>query len=227
MKTTAGSSILSIVLIASLLSATAPGVFAQSAIKAPRNKREFVAKSHAEWTALNFTGPCGGASSAGGVISNACAEAAIEQTASECGGSARFFERSSTSWQVVNLLMILASAGFTAVGASTTIANARLFATLGGTTGLGAITTTINANSSADAAGLTAVNTTLANFLIFLKSGVVPGAIVQQPAPSATDGTGATGPSGAGNTAPDNATIYKFAPVFAAQCEAAATSSGK
>jgi hypothetical protein len=29
------------------------------------------------------------------------------------------------------------------------------------------------------------------------------------------------------NTAPDNATIYKFAPVFAAQCEAAATSSGK
>jgi hypothetical protein len=200
-----GCSILSIVLIAS------PGVFAQSATKAPRNKREFVAKSHAEWTALNFTGPCGDASSAG-VISNACAEAAIVQTASECGGSARFFERSSRTWQVVNLLMILASAGFTAVGASTTIANARTFATLGGTTGLGAVTTTINANSSADAAGLTAVNTTLANFLIFLKSGVVPGAIAPQPASSA---------------APDNAAIYKFAPVFAAQCEAAATSSGK
>jgi hypothetical protein len=123
--------------------------------------------------------------------------------------------------------MILASAGFTAVGASTTIANARLFSTLGGTTGLGSITTTINANSSADAAGLTAVNTTLANFLIFLKSGVVPGAIAPQPTPSATDGTGATAPPGAGNTSPDNATIYKFAPVFAAQCEAAATSSGK
>jgi hypothetical protein len=115
--------------------------------------------------------------------------------------------------------MILASAGFTAVGASTTIANARLFSTLGGTTGLGAITTTINANSSADAAGLTAVNTTLANFLIFLKSGVVPGAIAPPPAPGATEP--------AVNTAPDNATIYKFAPVFAAQCEAAATSSGK
>jgi hypothetical protein len=227
MKPTGVSSILSIALIAALLSVTAPGVFAQSATKAPRNKREFVAKSHAEWTALNFTGPCSGASSAGGVISNACAEAAIEQTASECGGSARFFERSSTSWQVVNLLMILASAGFTAVGASTTIANARLFATLGGTTGLGAVTTTINANSSADAAGLSAVNTTLANFLIFLKSGIVPGALNPQPASSATDGTGATGPTGAGNTAPDNATIYKFAPVFAAQCEAAATSSGK
>jgi hypothetical protein len=219
MKPTGGSSKLSIVLIVSLLSATAPGVFAQSTTKAPRNKREFVAKSHAEWSALNFTGPCSGASSAGGVISNACAEAAIEQTASECGGSARFFERSSTSWQVVNLLMILASAGFTAVGASTNIANARLFSALGGTTGLGAITTTINANSSADAAGLTAVNTTLSNFLIFLKSGIVPGAIAPQPAPSAMEA--------AVNTAPDNATIYKFAPVFAAQCEAAATSSGK
>jgi hypothetical protein len=208
-----GSSILSIVLIAS------PCVFAQSTTKAPRNKREFVARSHAEWTALNFTGPCGGASSAGGVISNACAEAAIEQTASECGGSARFFERSSTTWQVVNLLMILASAGFTAVGASTTIANARTLATLGGTTGLGAVTTTIHANSSADAAGLAAVNTTLANFLIFLKSGIVPGAINAQPA------SGVTEPAVA--AAPDNATIYKFAPVFAAQCEAAATSSGK
>jgi len=147
------------------------------------------------------------------VISNACAEAAIEQTASECGGSARFFQRSSTTWQVVNLLMIVASAGFTAVGASTTIANARLFSTLGGTTGLGAITTTINANSSADAAGLAAVNTALANFLIFLKSGIVPGTVNPQPASA--------------NAAPDNATIYKFAPVFAAQCEAAATSSGK
>jgi hypothetical protein len=29
------------------------------------------------------------------------------------------------------------------------------------------------------------------------------------------------------NTPPDNATIYKFAPVFAAQCEAAATGLGE
>jgi len=203
------STVLPLLLIAALLTTSSSHTFAQTprGAPAPRNKRQFVANNKAAWQALN-TGVCDGATT-----SDACAQASIVLAATECGGSARFFQRANTTWQVVNLLMILASAGFTAVGASTTIASARLFATLGGTTGLGAITTTINANASGDVAGLTVVNTTLTNFLIFLKTGAIPGVAPGAPA--------------AGNTPPDNATIYKFAPLFGSQCEAAATSSGK
>jgi hypothetical protein len=64
-------------------------------------------------------------------------------------------------------------------------------------------------------AGVVSINTTLANFLVFLKTGNVPGA-TQQSAQQQQ----------AGSTPPDE-TIYKFAPVFAAQCEAAATGSSK
>jgi hypothetical protein len=177
--------------------------------KATRNKRQFVSTNKKDWNIISSR--CSGAT-----ITDSCAQAAIVKTTTECGGSARFFQRSSTAWQITNLVLILSSAAFTAVGASTTIANAKIFSTLGGTTGLGATTTTINANASADQTGLASVNTTLANFLTFLKTGAVPGESTQQ------------GAAAAANTPPDNATIFKLAPVFAAQCEAAATgSSGK
>lgn len=196
-----------IVLVITVQLATPTHSFAKTDSTSPapatKNKRQFVANNKKAWDDLAATAGCTGTT-----ITDACAQTAIVLVSTECGGSARFFQRASTTWQVVNLSLILASAAFTAVGASTTIANAKIFSTLGGTTGLGATTTTINANSAGDQTGLTSVNTTLANFLTFLKTGAVPGAA-------------ATG----GGSAPDNATIYKFAPVFAAQCEAAATAS--
>jgi len=205
--TSSMSAVISILVVGSLIATLPCDGFAQAVSshpKATRNKRQFVANNKAEWEAL-AKGAC-----SGDTVTDACAHAVIVQVATECGGSARFFQRATTTWQIVNLGLILASAAFTAVGASTTIANAKIYSTLGGTTGLGAVTTTINANAASDQTGLSAVNTTLTNFLAFLKTGVVPG---QQ-----------AGAAGAG-TPPDNATIYKLAPVFAGQCEAAATGS--
>src|ERR1700733_440693 len=232
---------LSALLIGSLLASFSIDALAQQPAgtgspprPAPRSNRQWVANNKQAWANLNSDGGiCSGAT-----VSNACAQASIVLASSVCGGSARFFQRANTTWQIVNLTLILASAAFTAVGASTTIANAKLFATLGGTTGLGAVTTTINANASGDSAGITSVNTTLSNFLIFLKTGTVPGALPPQannPPPPANPQTPGDPPpanppanqQNAGNSPPDNATIYKFAPVFAAQCEAAAVGLGK
>ena len=180
--------------------------------KAPSNKSKWIAQNKRVW--YSITSSCSGAQ-----ISDQCAQAAIVQTTTVCGASGKYFQRATTRWKVANIVLILASAAFTAVGASTTIANAKIFATLGGTTGLGAVTTTLNANASADSAGITAVNTTLANFLVFLRTGSVPGAPATTPAGQGGGG----GPQTL--TPPDNATIFKLAPVFAAECEAAATSS--
>ncbi|HTB11155.1 MAG TPA: hypothetical protein VK752_06280 [Bryobacteraceae bacterium] len=193
-------------LLITFLLAFPGGAFAQTTPKFTKNKRQFVANNADAWKVLAATPGC-----MANPVTDACAQGAIVRVTTECGASALFFQRANTTWQIVNLGLILASAAFTAVGASTTIANAKIFSTLGGTTGLGATTTTINANSTGDQTGLASVNTTLAAFLTFLKTGAVPGA--------AAAGAGA---------APDNPTIYKLAPVFAAQCEAAATgSSGK
>lgn len=66
---------------------------------------------------------------------------------------------------------------------------------------MGAVTTTINANVAGDQAGLNAVNTTLANFLKYVQTG------------------------GPGNTRAANIDIYMSAPLYAAQCSAAANAS--
>jgi len=102
---------------------------------------------------------------------------------------------------VLGFSLVIASAAFTAVGASTTIADAKVFSTLGGTTGLGAATSLIAANTAGDQAGLASVNTTLGNFLKFVQTG------------------------GANNAPPCNKDIYKSAPLYAAQCAAAANAS--
>jgi hypothetical protein len=94
----------------------------------------------------------------------------------------------------------MASAAFTGIGASTTIASAKVWSTLGGTTGLGAATASANANVTSDQVGIASVNTTLTNFTTYIQ----------------------TGKNG---NPPAAADIFKIAPLYGAQCMAAATSS--
>ena len=130
-----------------------------------------------------------------------CAQAAIAEVSTECSIAGKFFKKDTKKWEWINFALIMSSAAFTAVGASATIANAKVFSTLGGTTGLGAVTTTINANAASDQAGLAAVNTVLQNFLKFVQTG---------------------GPS---NGAATDDSILKAAPVYASQCSLAANAS--
>lgn len=92
-----------------------------------------------------------------------CAQAAVLEASSECGDSAKFFRRGSDTWQWIGFILVLVSAASTAVGASATISNSKIWSTLGGTTGLGAVTTTINSNATADQNAVTSVNATLDN----------------------------------------------------------------
>jgi hypothetical protein len=132
---------------------------------------------------------------------DACAQAAIVEVSVECGASAKFFKKDTKIWQWISFSMVVASASFTAVGASTTISNAKVFSTLGGTTGLGAVTSTVNANVAGDQTGLATVNTALGNFLKYVQTG------------------------GTNNQPPANDLVYKSAPLYAAQCSAAANGS--
>jgi L-cystine uptake protein TcyP (sodium:dicarboxylate symporter family) len=134
-------------------------------------------------------------------VNDACAQAAIEEASIECSVAAKFFKRDTKVWQVLGFALVIASAGFTGVGASATLANAKIFSTLGGTTGLGAVTSTVQSNVSSDQTGISSVNTTLSNLLTYVQKG---------------------GPNGA---APSDADIYRSAPIYAAQCAAAATGS--
>ena len=93
-----------------------------------------------------------------------CAQAAVLETSTICGDSAKFFKRGSETWKWIGFTMVLVSAASTAVGASTTIANAKIWSTLGGTTGLGAVTTSVNSNITTDQNALAAINATLASF---------------------------------------------------------------
>jgi hypothetical protein len=119
----------------------------------------------------------------------------------ECSASAKFFKKDTRVWNIISFSMVLASAAFTAVGASSTLANAKIFSTLGGTTGLGAVTAAANTNVSADQGGLAALNTVNSTFLKFVQTG----------------GTN-SGPA-------DNVLVYKSAPIYALQCTAAANAS--
>jgi hypothetical protein len=90
-----------------------------------------------------------------------CAQAAVLEASVECGEAAKFFRKGSETWQWISFSLILASAASTAVGASTTVANSKIWSTLGGTTGIGAVTTTANSNVSADQNAIVSVNTIL------------------------------------------------------------------
>jgi hypothetical protein len=128
-----------------------------------------------------------------------CAAAAIVLASGQCAISAQQFTKSATGWRFVDFTLIVVSAVSTAVGASTTIANSKVWSTLGGTTGIGAATTAASSFSTADQGGITAVGTTLSAFKTFL--------------------------AGTNGNPPSALQIYENAPIYAAQCEAAAAAS--
>lgn len=134
-------------------------------------------------------------------VNDACAQAAIVEVTAECGADAQLFTKDVKVWKWIGFALVVASAGFTGVGASATLANAKIYSTLGGATGLGAVTTGINSNVTTDQGGLTTLNTVLTNFLTYVQTG------------------------GANKGAPDAPSIYRSAPVYAAQCAAAANGS--
>lgn len=90
-----------------------------------------------------------------------CAQAAVLEASTECGQSAKFFKKGSQTWQWIGFALIMVSAASTAVGASATVSNSKIWSTLGGTTGLGAVTTTVNSNATSDQNAVVAVNATL------------------------------------------------------------------
>ncbi len=206
-----GHSSTALVLIPALLAGFSNDAFAQEAQNAQavalaslaqalkrtrpeKTKGDFSANNDQVWSSL--LAACGTET-----ITNACANAAIFAASGECEASAKFFKKSTTRWQVVSLVITLASAAFTGVGASTTIANTKIFSTLGGTTALGAVGATINANATGDQTGLAAVNSTLAKLQTFaLGTGTPP-------------------------TAPAANVIFTQARMYGAQCAAAANGS--
>jgi hypothetical protein len=131
-----------------------------------------------------------------------CAQAAVAEVNLECTESSKFFRKGSTTWTWINFAMIVSSAVFTGVGASTTIANAKVFSTLGASTALGSVATTATTNSTADQGWLLAINSTLDSFLKFVQAG------------------------GANGVPADNDLIYKSSPIYAAKCTSAASSTG-
>lgn len=125
-----------------------------------------------------------------------CAQAAVLESSTECGDAAKFFRKGSETWQWIGFALVIVSAASTAVGASATVSNAKIWSTLGGTTGLGAVTTNVNSNVTADQNALNSVNSTLDN----LNTAVT------------TDGT-------------DYNKIYLTAAIYANKCAAIANSS--
>jgi hypothetical protein len=131
-----------------------------------------------------------------------CAQASVAEVNLECTESSKFFKKGSNTWTWINFGLIISSSVFTGLGASTTLANAKVFSTLGGSTALGSVATTATTNSNTDQGGLLAINSTLDSFLKFIQTG-------------AKDG----GPA-------DADLIYISAPIYAAKCTSAASSTG-
>ena len=128
-----------------------------------------------------------------GSISDQCAAAAVSMASNECSASAKFLKKDAKSWEYLNIGLLIAYATFTGIGASPTLANAKIWSTLGGTTGLGAVTSTVNSNVSSDQIGLISINTALNDFIMFVTMGATKGvsapALVTAPSASGTVGT--------------------------------------
>jgi hypothetical protein len=121
----------------------------------------FVAKQQKDsndWQKLISSGePCDSSKTLG----SGCAAAAIALASQQCSTDSRFFQRQKIGYSRFSLFLILLSAGFTGVGASSTIANAKIYSTLGGTTGIGAATTAVNSDATADQNSLSAISTAI------------------------------------------------------------------
>jgi hypothetical protein len=130
-------------------------------------------------------------------VTDACAAAAVATAAQQCSADATFFKHKVSKFQNLGLWLVLLSAAFTGVGASSTIANAKVYSTLGGTTGIGAATTQVNSDISSDQTALNGINSALS---------ALEKLVTQSPAPTPL-------------------AIYESAPLYAAQCDAAASTS--
>lgn len=133
----------------------------------------------------------------GPAVSDQCAAAAVMMASNQCSASAKFLRKDAKSWQYLSIGLLLASAAFTGVGSAATIAGSttvpKAFSTLGGATGLGAVTSSVNANVSSDQTGLTAINSTLNQFITYVTTGAAKGAAA---APAIASGLVASGTVG-------------------------------
>jgi len=167
-----------------------------------KNKADFQTNNEKVWSAV--TTICDAVDLTGPALTAAnqnCINAAIFAANGECSASAKYFKRDTKKWQVFSIVLTLASAGFTGVGASATLANAKIYSTLGGTMGLGSLPATLNANANSDQAGLATVTSVLTKLqTIAMSTGTPPV-----------------------NPTPEQ--IYTQARNLGAQCSAAATSS--
>jgi hypothetical protein len=127
-------------------------------------------------------------------ISDQCAAAAVMMASNQCSASAKFLRKDAKSWQYLSFGLLLASAGFTGLGAAATIHGSttvpKVFSTLGGATGIGAVTSSVNANVTSDQTGLASINTTLNNFITYVTTGAAKGAAG---APAIANGLSASG----------------------------------
>jgi hypothetical protein len=142
-------------------------------------------------------------------MNDSCATQAIYAALGECEASARYFKKDNKGWQIINILLTLASAGFTAVGASTTVSGQKIWSTLGGGTGLLSGQTALNGYASGDLTGLGSINSTITtlNTLVQGQSGSNSGS-----------NTGS-------NAKPDPLTLFRAARAYGAACASAANGS--
>jgi hypothetical protein len=115
----------------------------------------------------------------------------------QCSASAKFLRKDAKSWQYLTFGLLLASAGFTGLGAAATIHGSttvpKVFSTLGGATGIGAVTSTVNANVTSDQSGLASINTTLNQFIMYVTTGSAKGASAAPAIPNGLSASGTTG----------------------------------
>jgi hypothetical protein len=131
-----------------------------------KNKGDFVANNEQVWN--NLLAECN-------PVNDACANAALFAASAECEDSSKYFRKGTKGWQILSIVLTLASASFTGVGASTTLTDAKIFSTLGGSTGLAAAVPTLNANAAGDQAGMTTVASTIAKLQAYaLGTGTPP-----------------------------------------------------
>jgi hypothetical protein len=200
------STILALLLAVPISLSTTPARAAEAAftslstalIRQPeRSKEDFTKNNEKIWSALLAS--CSDLSDT--TVANTCGTAAVFAASNECEASAKYFRKSAKGWTIATIALTGLSAVSTAVGASATIANAKIWSTLGGTTGLGAVSTTINSASTTDQSGLATVNGTLAKLQVFALG-------------TCTPATPPTGP-----------TLFTQARLYGAECAAAANSS--
>jgi hypothetical protein len=142
-------------------------------------------------------------------VNDSCATEAVYAALGECEASARYFKKDNKGWQIVSLVLTLASAASTAVGASTTVFEPKIWSTLGGATGLLSGRTTLNGYASGDLTGLGAINSTI-NTLNTTVQG--------QSGSNTGSNTGA-------NAKPDPLTLFRSARAYGAACASAANGS--